>query len=241
MSPPLFFVDRDRLAGDVITLDGAEGQHAATVRRVRQGERVDVGDGAGTIAEGEVVAAVGRTVALAVRRRRGVPPTTVRLVVVQALAKGEWAERAVELMTEIGVDEIVPWAAARSVARWEGERGARALARWRATAREASKQSRRAWLPVVSELAATDLVVERLRVATQAIVLHETAQRSLADVRMPTCGEVVVVVGPEGGLTEDELAAFGGPPYRLGPTVLRSATAGVAAAAVLLAASPRWR
>jgi 16S rRNA (uracil1498-N3)-methyltransferase len=171
------------------------------------------------------------------------PAPQPRLVVVQALAKGDRGEAAVEAMTEVGVDEIVPWSAARSVVRWDGERGAKALARWRSTAREAAKQSRRAWLPDVADLATTADVAYRLRAASLAVICHESGTAPLAGVSVPESGDIVVVIGPEGSLTDDELAAFteaGGRTYRLGPTVLRTSTAGVVAAAVLLAKTSPW-
>ena len=165
-----------------------------------------------------------------------------RLVVVQALPKGDRAELAVETMTELGVDEIVPWSAARSITRWDGPRGQKALDRWRRTAREAAKQSRRAWVPAVAELAGTAAVVERLAGAA-ALVLHEAATATLAGADLPTSGELIVVVGPEGGISDDELdrfAAAGATPVRLGDPVLRTSTAGAAALAALSLRLGRW-
>jgi len=244
VTAPVFLVEPARLAaGDVVLLDGAEGRHAATVRRVRVGEPVVLSDGAGRWAECVVRAVSPDRVECAVTSRRSVPAPQPRVVVVQALAKGERAELAVEAMTEVGVDAVVPWAAARCVVQWRGERAARGLARWRSTAREAAKQARRAWLPEVTELASTSDVAGLVAGAALAVVLHESAAAPLAAVSVPRSGDVVLVVGPEGGLTEEELetfAATGGPAYRLGPTVLRTSTAGVAAAAVLLARSDRW-
>ncbi len=196
----------------------------------------------------------------AVERRVVHPAEVPLLVVVQALAKGDRGEFAVELMTEVGVDEIVPWAASRSIVRWEGERGARAHGRWSVTAREAAKQSRRVFWPRVHALADTGTVAARLAAAQVAVVLHEDATEPLtrvlateaSGVRPPvtrTPGapgaspEIVVVVGPEGGITEAELevfAAAGGRPSRLGPTVLRTSTAGVVAATVVLSHTSRW-
>ena len=233
MTAPLFL--SDDVSGAVLTLGGDEGRHAATVRRIRAGERVDVGDGRGTVAECVVASVAGATLTLDVARRRSEPPPEPRLVVVQALAKGDRAEDAVEAMTEVGVDELVPWAAARSVVRWHDDKKRR---RWQATAREAAKQSRRAWVPEVAPLATTAEVAARLRAASLVVVLHETAEAALP--APPDAGEIVVVVGPEGGITDEELAAFGGTPYRLGRSVLRTSTAGVAAAAVLLSRTPRW-
>ncbi|MDH4159476.1 MAG: 16S rRNA (uracil(1498)-N(3))-methyltransferase [Actinomycetota bacterium] len=244
MSPPVFVATTEQLAsGSPVVVDGAEGRHAATVRRLRPGEEVVLTDGAG-LAVGGVVTQVGRDeLSVAVRHRQVVPPPEPRLVVVQALPKGDRGERAVEVMTEIGVDEVVPWAAERSVAVWRGERGGKALRRWRTTAREAAKQSRRWWHPVVADLADTPEVAERLRSASLAVVLHESATAPLSDLPVPAAGEVVLVVGPEGGVSEAELAALtavGARPAHLGPTVLRTSTAGVVAAGIVLSRSRRW-
>jgi 16S rRNA (uracil1498-N3)-methyltransferase len=164
-------------------------------------------------------------------------------VVVQALPKGDRGELAVETMTEVGVDVIVPWAADRCVTRWRPERRDKALGRWRATAREAAKQARRARLPEVADLASTEDAAARIAAASLALVLHEEAEAPLSAVQAPVAGDIVLVVGPEGGITDAEserFAAAGGRPARLGPTVLRTSTAGVAAASVLLAATGRW-
>lgn len=243
MSAPLFFLTGAELARERVVLTGPEGRHAATVRRLGPGERVDLSDGAGCYAECVVVAAGRDRLELDVGSRRRVPPPEPRLVVVQALPKGDRAELAVEALTEVGADVIVPWAASRCVTRWSGERAAKGLARWRATARAAAKQARRPWLTEVGDLATTGDVVALLRTATQAVVLHEEASAALSGLRVPATGTVAVVVGPEGGIAPEELAAFdaaGAAAYRLGPTVLRTSTAGAAASAVLLAGTPRW-
>ncbi len=164
-------------------------------------------------------------------------------MVVQAIPKGDRGELAVEMLTEVGVDVIVPWAAARSVAVWRGDRAAKSLGKWRSTAREAAKQARRAWFPEVTEMVGTDEVVALLSKASVPVVLHEAASGPLADLPVPGRGEIVIVVGPEGGIADEELAAFaavGAEPVRLGSSVLRTSTAGVAATAALLART-RWR
>ncbi len=244
MTAAMFVAARERLlAGDTVLLDGAEGRHAAAVRRLRAGERIDLTDGAGTVVRG-VVAEVQRDALLVtVTAREQVAAPQPRLVVVQALAKGGRDEDAVEAMTEVGVDEIVPWQAARSVAQWRGEKQAKRVARWRAVAHEAGKQSRRAWFPAIAEPATTEQVAHRVAAAALGVVLHESADEPLASVAMPGSGDVVLVVGPEGGIADDEveaLRAAGARVCRLGDTVLRSGTAGVVAATVVLAAS-RWR
>jgi len=232
------------VVGDTVEVTGDEARHAVVVRRIRLGERVAVTDGAGTTAVCEVTATEKRLLAATVCELSRVDRPAPRLVVVQAIAKGERGELAVEMLTEVGVDVVVPWSASRSVAVWRGERAVKSLARWRSTAREAAKQSRRAWLPDVREPATTHDVVTLLRDAALSVVLHEDATEPLAGLVPPPGGDLVVVVGPEGGLADHELSAFaeaGARPVRMGPTVLRTSTAGVAAVAALLARTPRWR
>jgi 16S rRNA (uracil1498-N3)-methyltransferase len=163
--------------------------------------------------------------------------------VVQALPKGDRAELAVEVLTELGVDEIVPWAASRSMVQWHGPRGDKALDKWRRTAREATKQSRRAWVPLVKSLASTAEVAARLGAAAAGLVLHEDAELTLSTIALPSRGEVVVVVGPEGGIAPAELetfAASAGRAVRLGESVLRTSTAGPAALSALSVRLGRW-
>jgi 16S rRNA (uracil1498-N3)-methyltransferase len=233
----------DDVSTDRVRLTGAEGRHAAGAKRLRPGELVDLVDGRGTRATSQVLEVGREDVLLAVRHRVAEPPPSPRLVVVQALPKGDRGELAVELLTEVGVDEVVPWAAARCVVQWRGERGEKALRRWRSTAREAAKQARRAWLPEVGGALSTRQVLERVAGAGTAYVLHEAASSALALLAPPGPGEVLLVVGPEGGLTDEELwslEAAGATSVRLGPSVLRTSTAGAAAAAVVLARTARW-
>jgi 16S rRNA (uracil1498-N3)-methyltransferase len=241
-TPPVFLVDTLPAGGETV-LDGAEGHHAAAVRRMRPGERLTLSDGAGGIADCEVLAAGPGEVRLAVTAVRRLSPPSPRFVLVQALAKGDRGELAVELAVELGVDEVVPWAAARSVTRWDGARGERSLERWRSTARAAAKQSRRGWLPAVAPPASTPEVVARLGAAAGALLLHEAAEASLVSVPLPGEGDLVLVVGPEGGLDDAELAAFadaGATAVRLGEPVLRTSTAGAAALAALSLRTGRW-
>jgi 16S rRNA (uracil1498-N3)-methyltransferase len=241
--PPVFLVDPGGLAARSVTLSGTEGHHAAAVRRLRVGERADVSDGAGTLASC-VVASVGKdTVGLTVQSVAEVPPAQPRITVVQALPKGDRGELAVEMMTEVGVDTIVAWQAERSVTRWQGERGKRALAKWRGTAREASKQSRRAWIPAVDGPAGLSDVLGLSGGGACLVVLEASAAVPLSRLALPRSGSIVLVVGPEGGISPGERAALGAAgalEARLGPTVLRTSTAGAAAASVLMANSGRW-
>ena len=247
MSAPLFLLPPGALTGvDVgsqLPLEGAEGRHAATVRRIAPGERVDVADGAGAVARCTVLSAARDALTLSVEAVDVQREPSPRLVLVQALAKGERDDVAVEAATELGVDEVVPWQAARSVVVWKGDRGERARRKWEQTVRAAAKQSRRARVPVVAPLASGADLRARVAHAALAVVLHEEAEAPLAGLALPDAGEVLLVVGPEGGIGADELAglvAAGAVACRLGPHVLRSSTAGPAALAVLSAAS-RWR
>lgn len=230
-------------AGETVTVEGDEAHHAVAVRRLRVGEQVVLTDGAGRSVTGSVAATAKRVFSVQVAAVTQDAPPAPSFVVVQALPKGDRGELAIEVLTEVGVDRIVPWAAARSVALWKGERAAKSLARWRSVAREAAKQSRRTWHPAVDALASTPDVVALVAAADLAVVLHEEATSALSALEVPADGTVLVVVGPEGGLTDDEVAAFveaGAHGVRLGSEVLRTSTAGVAACAALLARTRRW-
>jgi len=238
---PLFLLDE--LPGDdELLVPGAEGRHAVDVLRLVAGELVRVGDGRGAVAEGSVVTAGPEGLRLRVTARYDVLPQQPELVLVQALPKGDRGPLAVDLATELGVDRIVPWTASRCVTRWREDRVDKGLARWRAAARAAAKQSRRPRLPEVTEPMSTRQVCGLLADADLGIVLHEQARRPLAELEVPREGSVVVVVGPEGGLTDGEVVAFraaGAYEVRLGAEVLRTSTAGAAALAAL-SVRTRW-
>ena len=239
---PFFLVDVLPAAGPFV-LDGPEGRHAATVRRLRAGQPLVLTDGAGGLAPAVVTAAGRSELTLEVGSSSRVEPPAVRVILVQALPKGERGELAVELATEAGVDEIVPWTAQRCVARWrtpeQADKGAR---RWRGTAREAAKQARRSFVPVVRDLASTAQVAT-LSAGATTLALHESSVTTLAAVELPAAGDVVLIVGPEGGLTEEELAVFvaaDATVVRLGPQVLRTSTAAVVALGALGVLTGRW-
>jgi 16S rRNA (uracil1498-N3)-methyltransferase len=239
VTAPLFLAAADALAADRVVLDGPEGHHAADVRRLSVGEQVEVSDGAGNVVTGTVAEVRRGVVVVDVSSRRMVPAPSPRFVVVQAAAKGGRDTDAVEAMTEVGVDAVVGWPASRSVAKWSE----RTLARWEAAARAAAKQSHRAWLPSVSGPVQSRDVADLLGDAALGVVLHEEATQPLTGLSLPVGGDVVVVVGPEGGIAPSELAMFaaaGASVCRLGDTVLRTSTAGVAALS-LLSAATRWR
>jgi 16S rRNA (uracil1498-N3)-methyltransferase len=243
VSLPVFLSDAvsGGAAGDSLLLDGDEGRHAATVKRIRVGEQVVLTDGAGTSALCTVTEAGKSTLTLHLDSVGRVDRPDPRITVVQAIPKGDRGELAGEMLTEVDVERIVPWAASRSVAVWRGDRAAKSLAKWRAAARSATKQARRSWLPDVTELATTEDVARLLAEADLGVVLHEDARVPLAALALEGVTSVVVVVGPEGGISEEELAAFADAELvRLGSSVLRTSTAGVAAVAALLSRTPRW-
>jgi 16S rRNA (uracil1498-N3)-methyltransferase len=241
----VFVCEHDQLSADRFTLTGPEGRHATTVRRLGPGERVDVTDGAGLLAQCEVIAARpgAGELEVTVLARLTEPEPACRVAVAQAVLKGDRGELAVELMTEVGVDEIVPWAAERCVAIWRPDRAAKALDRWRSTAREAAKQSRRSRFPRVAEQASTADVLERVAAASLALLLDPQADDSLAAVELPGTGEILLIVGPEGGVSPAEAADLtraGAVLARLGPSVLRGSTAGAVAGALVLSRCGRW-
>jgi 16S rRNA (uracil1498-N3)-methyltransferase len=246
MSAPVFLLGAARGArvGDRLVLSGDEGRHAVTVRRLGVGEPVELVDGTGTRACGSVVGILGRDrLEVDVQRVEVEPPAAPRVTVVQGIPKGERGELAVETLTEVGVDVIVPWAADRCVAQWRGEKVMRGEQKWRRTAQEAGKQARRSWLPEVLGLADTADVVTLLAASSCAVVLHEAAQQALSSSPLPGSGDIVLIVGPEGGITDHELTAFaaaGAHACRLGASVLRTSSAGAVAAALVMAATGRW-
>lgn len=242
MTAPVFLVER--VTSGTVLLDGPEGRHAVSVRRLQVGEPIVLTDGTGRGAHGTVASVEGKDVLYVdVAEVREEPQPTPRITVVQALPKGDRGELAVETMTETGVDAVVPWAASRCITQWKGERGLKALGKWRATAREAGKQSRRLRFPEVDDARSTKQVAALLAEADFAAVLHEEGSEPLATAELPAHGSIVLVVGPEGGVSPEELTAFAAAcakPYRLGPSVLRTSTAGTAATALLLGRTGRW-
>lgn len=227
-------------AGDVVTLTGEEAHHAAVVSRMRRGERVLVSDGRGVLAEGIIERAEPRAVDVVLHRVEEVAAPSPRIGLAQALAKGDRAELAVQASTELGVDAIVPWQARRSVVQWRGERGDKALERWRRVVREAGKQAIRARLPEVAGVVDTDGLAA-LAGDWRLVVLDPAAPGSIADV--PVDRDVLLVVGPEGGIDPAELErleAAGAVRARMGEHVLRTSTAGLAGIAALSMRLGRW-
>lgn len=229
--------------GDLVELTGDEAHHAVAVRRTRPGEVVALTDGQGGEAVGMVAVTGRRLMQVRVEEFTRHEEPSPAIWVAQAIPKGDRGERAVEMLTEIGVARIIPWAAERSVGQWRGERGDKALARWRATARESSKQARRSWQAEVTPMVSTTELVALIGATELTVALHEQAGGALSELAVPETGTVLLVVGPEGGLSDAEVRSLsdaGAQAIGLGGEVLRTSTAGVAAAAAVLSRTARW-
>jgi 16S rRNA (uracil1498-N3)-methyltransferase len=226
--------------GASVVLLGDEARHAAAVARTRVGERIAVGNGRGLVVRGAVTAVSPTEVVILVDSVENEPSAEPRLWLVQALAKGDRDELAVQAATELGVGGVIPWAAERSISRWDGAKATKGRSRWEAIVREAAKQSIRGWVPEVLDVSSTKTV---LALSGTVLVLDPTAETPISAAALPTSGEIFLVVGPEGGISSRELELFGGAGavrVRLGREVLRTSTAGPAAIAVLNARLGRW-
>ncbi|KKW64680.1 16S rRNA (uracil(1498)-N(3))-methyltransferase [Mycolicibacterium elephantis] len=248
MTDALFYVEALPEPGGLAVVDGDEGFHAANVRRIRAGERLDLGDGAGEMAHCVVEETGKARLTARVLDRRSVAPVSPTVTVVQALPKSDRAELAVELATEAGADAFLAWQATRCVARWDGAAKVdKGLRRWGSVARAAARQSRRAYIPEVGGLVSTAQLVARVRdeIAAGAVVLalHESATQRLTDVALAQADSLMLIVGPEGGIADEEIEALseaGAVAVRLGPTVLRTSTAAAVALGALGVMTGRW-
>lgn len=248
MADTLFYTDVIPAVGQSAVVEGDEGFHAATVRRIRPGEVLVLSDGAGAMARCEVEEAGKRGLSARVVQRWTQPGPTPEVTVAQAIPKSDRSELAIELATEAGADDFLAWQAVRCVARWDGDRAEKGLRRWRAVARSAARQSRRAHIPQVDgpvstgELAA--VTAARVEAGGLVLALHESATRPLADIAVARANSIMLIVGPEGGITDGELGeltAAGAVAIRLGPTVLRTSTAAAVALGALGVLTPRWQ
>jgi 16S rRNA (uracil1498-N3)-methyltransferase len=241
MTNPVFFFDYSYVAGESFRLDGDEGRHGATVKRIRVGETIDVMNGRGLRASCNVTE-VGRDwLDLEVININQEAQSQPRMIVVQALAKGDRADLALEILTEVGVDVIVPWSATHSIVKWDDPK--KAHSKWHRTIVEATKQSRRSWIPELTDLHTTTQVCDLLGTVDVALVLHESATDPLVAVDVTNAQTIALVVGPEGGISSDELAQFvqaGAAIVRMGSSVMRTSTAGGIAAGALFSRTNRW-
>jgi 16S rRNA (uracil1498-N3)-methyltransferase len=257
VSNPVFFTPAGALdgtvPGSVFVLDGAEARHAVTVKRLAVGEQVDIADGAGKRITGTVMDAAPAELTVECTSVSVEPRPDVRLVLVQALAKGDRDELAIETATELGIDAVIPWQSERSIVRWKGDRAAKAHGKWQSTVAAAAKQARRAWIPEVRPAVDTQSLAKAVAEASLAVILHEDAVTPLRRVlgkwseerqeAAGTGGEILLIVGPEGGISPREvtrLCSAGAVTALLGPHVLRSSTAGPAGVVVASDVLGRW-
>jgi 16S rRNA (uracil1498-N3)-methyltransferase len=243
MSAAEFLISPGEITSETktFTLAGEEGRHAATVKRMRTGEIINLCDGQGIRAIAAVTKVHKHSIDVDITSVSFEEAPEPRFVVVQALAKGERAELAVEMLTEVGADAIIPWKAEHSIGKWDADN--KGLEKWRRTSRESSKQSRRAWIPEISALHTTAEICELMSKAQSVFVLHESADQALAACAIREQGTIMLVVGPEGGISPDELAAFaaaGARVVHMGASVMRTSTAGAIAVGGLLMRSQRW-
>jgi 16S rRNA (uracil1498-N3)-methyltransferase len=259
VSNPVFFTAPGTLdqqvRGSSFVLDGPEARHAVTVKRLAVGETVDIADGAGKRLTGSVTAVAPGELTVECAQLTVEPRPDIRLVLVQALAKGDRDELAAETATELGVDAVVPWQAERSIVRWKAERAAKAHAKWVSVVAAAAKQARRAWIPEVRPAVDGAGLQAAVAAADLAVILHEDAVRPLrqvleswratveADADAEAAREVLLIVGPEGGISPREVTRLcdaGAVTALLGHHVLRSSTAGPAATVLASDILGRW-
>ena len=245
MVEPLFFaaIGSDTVVGSSFTLGGPEAKHAVSVRRMSIGEAIAVSDGSGIKIRGRVSKLQKETLELSVESIDEILPPNCQLFLVQALAKGDRDELAIQACTELGVFGVIPWQAERSISIWKAEKRQKGQTRWQAIVTEAAKQSLRAFIPKVGEVLDSQELVSALAGFDQVLILDPDSTTSITDLTPRATGRVAVVVGPEGGMSEQELESFakaGFSSVRLGAGVLRTSTAGMAAVSYLQAKLGDW-
>jgi 16S rRNA (uracil1498-N3)-methyltransferase len=240
MSAEVYLTERSSLPDGITTfmLTGDEAHHAIKVKRTQVGEVIEVVDGFGIRIRGQVLQVSKNSITLSVVERTEESQPKLTLTVAQALAKGDRADLALEILTEVGVDFILPWRADHSIAKWEDPQ--KGKAKWQKIVAQAAKQSRRSWIPQINELVNPEQLVELSSEFDVALVLHESAVRSFADCWLPEQGTILLIVGPEGGISKRELELFSKiQQVRMGKTVMRTSTAGAVAAGAILSKT-RW-
>jgi len=245
MVEPMFVRNFDSapVPGQIIELSGSEAKHAISVRRMRVGESIQLTDGSGLRVRGQVKSLAGNSMAVLIDSVVSEKAPDIQITLVQALAKGDRDELAIQAATELGIMGVIPWEADRSVSRWIGLKETKGVERWQTIVSEAAKQSMRSWHPKVQQPARSLMFVDLIGTFDQVLVLDPTAPAGLASTKLNSVGSVALVVGPEGGISESELLAFeqaGAIRVRLGEPILRTSTAGIAAISAILALTGQW-
>ena len=238
----LFFVeDLPRKVGSSYEFDSDDAQHAIRVLRMSAGEIFMLSDGRGKWSKVKIFAVKKKSLEVEVIETGIQDPLDISFTVVQALPKGDRLKESIEMLTESGVDTIIPWSAQRSIGK--ADKGVEKL---HTTAREASKQSRRLFIPTVTEVASTSAVVELIVQHDLVLVFHESATNKVSEIVTRKYFEsksVMIIIGPEGGITNEELELFnsaGAKVALMGRPILRSAHAGLAAMSAVNALIKVW-
>ena len=242
---PLFFaaIGKDTTQGSVFVLAGPEAKHAISAKRMSVGEAIAVSDGAGLKLRGKVSRVLKDQLEVSVEIVEEITKPSTKLVLVQALAKGDRDELAIQACTELGISEVIPWQADRSVSIWKSEKKQKGQTRWQSIVTEAAKQSLRSYVPKVVEVLDTPELIQALQVFDQVLVLDPESKTSITSFTPPVAGTTAIVVGPEGGISEQELESFskaGFSNVHLGSGVLRTSTAGIAALSYMQAKLGDW-
>ena len=245
MVEPLFFaaIGSDSAVGSSFTLGGPEAKHAVSVRRMTIGESISVSDGSGVKMRGKVTKVKKETLEISIESIEELFAPKSQLVLIQALAKGDRDELAIQACTELGLFGVIPWQADRSISIWKAEKKQKGQARWQSIVTEAAKQSLRAFIPRVEKVLDSQELIPALQVFDQVLILDPEAEKSITEFNPPADGKIAIVVGPEGGISEQELESFrqsGFSSVRLGRGVLRTSTAGMAAVSYLQAKLGDW-
>ena len=245
MVEPLFFaaIGSDSAVGTSFTLGGPEAKHAISVRRMTIGESISVSDGSGVKMRGKVTKVKKETLEISIESIEELFAPKSQLVLIQALAKGDRDELAIQACTELGLFGVIPWQADRSISIWKAEKKQKGQARWQSIVTEAAKQSLRAFIQRVEQVLDSQELISALEVFDQVLILEPEADKSITEINPPAEGKVAIVVGPEGGISEQELESFkkaGFSSVRLGRGVLRTSTAGMAAVSYLQAKLGDW-
>ncbi len=228
--------------GSLVELDAEEAKHAISVRRMRVDEAIQLTDGRGLRVQGSVSEIKAKSLIVKVATVTQEQSPTNEITLIQALAKGDRDELAIQAATELGVMRVIPWQAERSISRWDAAKAAKGQVRWQVICDEAAKQSLRVWHPQVEQLVDSQTLTKGFAEFDQVYVLDPTAIRGLAS-QKAFSSKIAVIIGPEGGIDESELSLFeaaGAIRVGLGDSILRTSTAGVAAISVIQAALGRF-
>ena len=239
MLSTFFVAEGTDFSANQIEVDGDEAHHGVNVLRLKTSEEVKISDGVGNWGVGTVSQVNKKSFTVEILDRGFEPASKQRVVVVQAILKNDANKEAVDFLTQVGADEIIPWQSQHSIGKFDDK----SLSKWQSAARESSRQSRRVRIPVISNAYSTENLISKIKGLQNIFVLHESADNRLSQIEINQEADVILIVGPEGGLSEIEVNTFvtaGAKIVRLGESVLRAANAGAAAASVVMSRTGKW-